>query len=46
MAKNEISVRFFHRPDSLEYEVQWGRNLPIGHGEAFTADLASALADS
>ena len=46
MAKNEISVRFFHHPESLEYEVQWGRNLPIGHGEAFTADLASALADS
>jgi hypothetical protein len=46
MAKNEISVRFFHHPDSLEYEVQWGRNLPVGLGEAFTADLASALAGS
>jgi len=46
MAKNEISVRFFHHPDNLEYEVQWGRNLPIGLGEAFTADLASALAGS
>ncbi|WP_225809698.1 condensation domain-containing protein [Streptomyces spinosus] len=42
-AKTEIAVRFFHDGDELEYEVQWGRNLPAGAGEEFRVRLAAAL---
>ncbi|MGW2047287.1 condensation domain-containing protein [Streptomyces sp. NPDC001858] len=42
-AKTEIAVRFFHDGDSLEYEVQWGRNLPEGVGEHFSVRLGAVL---
>ena len=45
-AKAELVIRFFHRPEHLEYEVQWGRHLPRGLGARFTGDLETALTEA